>query len=111
MATNYQQDGTTLDYLNAGADDILSGALVVAGGLAGVAHDTIPAGAWGVLHTAGVFVLPKAAEAVTVGQKLYVAGGKLTVEAGEAAAANPLAGTAWASAEADAGEVAVRLGF
>ncbi|MBZ6390649.1 MAG: DUF2190 family protein [Pantoea dispersa] len=111
MATNYQQDGKTLDYQNTGAKDILSGEVVVVGGLAGVAHDDIPAGSWGVLHTAGVFILPKAAEAITAGQKLYIADGKLTVEAGEAAAANPLAGTAWAGAEADAGEVAVRLGF
>ncbi|HGG8914139.1 TPA: capsid cement protein [Enterobacter hormaechei subsp. xiangfangensis] len=55
--------------------------------------------------------MPKAAEAVTVGQKLYLADGKLTAQAGEEAAPNPLAGTAWAEAAADADSVPVRLGY
>lgn len=111
MAKNYQQDGNTLDFQNTGATDIHSGDAVLSGALVGVAHDDIPAGLWGVLHTSGVFVLPKAAEAVTVGQKLYLADGKLTAEAGEAATPNPLAGTAWAEAAADADSVPVRLGY
>jgi predicted RecA/RadA family phage recombinase len=111
MAKNYQQDGSTLDFQNTGATDIHSGDAVLSGALVGVAHDDIPAGLWGVLHTTGVFVLPKAAEAVTLGQKLYLADGKLTAEAGEAAAPNPLAGTAWADSAADVGTVPVRLGY
>ncbi|ROC91585.1 DUF2190 family protein [Enterobacter hormaechei] len=111
MAKNFQRDGNTLDFQNTGATDIHSGEAVLSGALVGVAHDDIPAGLWGVLHTTGVFVLPKAAEAVTVGQKLYLADGKLTVEAGEEAAPNPLAGTAWAEAAADADSVPVRLGY
>lgn len=111
MATNYQQDGRTIDYLNTGETEIQSGEAVVVGALVGVAHDDILAGLGGVLHTAGVFVLPKAAEAILTGQKLYLAGGKVTAEAGEASAPNPLAGTAWADAEAADESVAVRLGF
>jgi len=111
MATNYQQDGRTIDYQNTGETEIQSGEAVVVGALVGVAHDDILAGLWGVLHTAGVFVLPKAAEAVVTGQKLYLAEGKVTAEAGEADKPNPLAGTAWADAEAGDGSVAVRLGF
>ncbi|TNL10059.1 recombinase RecA [Kosakonia cowanii] len=111
MAKNYQQDGSTLDFQNAGATDIHSGDAVLSGALVGVAHDDIPAGLWGVLHTAGVFVLPKAAESVETGQKLYLADGRVTAEAGEAATPNPLAGTAWADAEAGDESVAVRLGF
>ncbi len=72
---------------------------------------TFRLGCGGVLHTTGVFILPKAAEAVTVGQKLYLADGKLITEAGEEAAPNPLAGTAWAEAAADADSVPVRLGY
>ncbi|UDV40163.1 DUF2190 family protein [Enterobacter hormaechei] len=71
----------------------------------------MPAGLWGCAAYHWVFVLPKAAEAVTVGQKLYLADGKLTAEAGEEAAPNPLAGTAWAEAAADADSVPVRLGY
>ncbi|WP_313752533.1 DUF2190 family protein [Mixta calida] len=111
MATNYQQDGKTLDYQNTGASNIHSGDAVAVGALVGVAHDDIPAGHQGVLHTAGVFVLPKAAEAVTVGQKLYLADGKLTAAAGAAETPNTLAGTAWADADASEATVPVRLGF
>lgn len=111
MATNYQQDGRTIDYQNTGETEIQSGEAVVVGALVGVAHDDILAGLGGVLHTAGVFVLPKAAEAVVTGQKLYLADGKVTAEAGEAATPNPLAGTAWADAEAGDESVTVRLGF
>ena len=111
MAKNYQQDGRTIDFENAGAEDIQSGDAVLSGGLVGVAHDMIPAGSWGVLHTAGVFVLPKAAEAVTLGQKLYFADGKLTVAEGEAAAPKPLAGTAWAAADVGDDAIPVRLGY
>jgi predicted RecA/RadA family phage recombinase len=111
MATHYQQDGHTLDFLNAGAAAILSGEPVAVGALVGVAHDAIPPGEWGVLHTTGVFVLPKAAEAVTTGQKLWLVDGTLTATAGETKAAGPLAGTAWADAAADAETVPVRLGY
>ncbi|WP_337025189.1 capsid cement protein [Pantoea anthophila] len=111
MATNYQQDGRTIDYQNTGETEIQSGEAVVVGALVGVAHDDILAGLGGVLHTFGVFVLPKAAESIVTGQKLYLADGKVTAEAGETAAPNPLAGTAWADAEAGDETVAVRLGF
>ncbi|EFI2815371.1 TPA: DUF2190 family protein [Escherichia coli] len=111
MANNYQQDGTTLDYLNAGAEAILSGTPVAVGGITGVAHDDIPAGEWGTLHMTGVFVLPKTTEAIATGQRLYLADGKLTVAGGEDAAPNPVVGTAWAAAEAADTDVAVRLGF
>jgi len=117
MASNYQQDGTTLDYLNETDNDILSGDSVVVADLVGVAHADIPAGLWGVLHTAGVFLLPKAAEEIIAGQTLYLVAGKLTGSAqtagdeGEAGTANPVAGKAWASAGAADESVPVRLGF
>ncbi|MGZ0723536.1 DUF2190 family protein [Kluyvera cryocrescens] len=111
MATNYQQDGHTLDFLNAGAAPILSGEPVAAGALVGVAHGNISPGEWGVLHMSGVFTMPKAAEVITVGQKLYLVDGKLSIEAGTAEAPNALVGTAWADAAADVDLVPVRLGY
>lgn len=111
MANNYQQDGTTLDYHNAGVDAVSSGTLVAVSGIVGVAHSDIPAGEWGTLHMVGVFVLPKAAEEIAAGQKLYLAGGKLTVAKGDDATPNPVVGSAWGAAEADDADVAVRLGF
>ena len=55
MANNYQQDGTTLDYHNAGVDAVSSGALVTVGGIAGVAHSDILLASGETLHMAGVF--------------------------------------------------------
>ncbi|WP_168404435.1 capsid cement protein [Erwinia amylovora] len=114
MAKNYQQDGTTLDYQNGTAKAIQAGDAVAVGGIVGVAHDDIPEGLWGLLHTTGVFVLQKSAVAVIAGQKMYLVEGKLTTAAaGEGKETVPysLAGTAWTSAAADESTVAVRLGF
>ncbi|HBC7448642.1 DUF2190 family protein [Serratia marcescens] len=116
MATNLQQDGTTLDWHNTTAETVLSGQPVAVGGLVGVAHNDIPAGLWGVLHTVGVFVLPKVAdETWAVGDKVYLdATGALTAKAtdgAEAAAAFPLAGSAWSAGEAGQEDAPVRLGF
>lgn len=107
MATNYQQDGNTMDWNNSTGKSVESGQVVAVSNIAGVAHGDIPAGQWGVLHMTGVFVLPKANGAVTQGQKLYLANGKLTVTADQ----NPLVGVAWDAADKDAVAVAVRLGF
>jgi predicted RecA/RadA family phage recombinase len=111
MATNYQQDGNTMYWTNDSGALVVSGQPVAVGGIVGVAHDNITAGETGVLHTSGVFELPKAADAVTAGNPLYLSGGKLTPEAGGTAAPNALAGTAWAAAAADDDSVPVRLGF
>ncbi|KFC13128.1 hypothetical protein GTGU_00170 [Trabulsiella guamensis ATCC 49490] len=108
MATNYQQDGYTMDFTNTGTAAILSGAPVVVGGVVGVAHGDIPVDSSGVLHMAGVFVLPKASEAIAAGTKLYINNGKVTATA----PTNPaVAGTAWETVTVDAKAVAVRLGF
>ncbi|WP_162287010.1 capsid cement protein [Pantoea stewartii] len=117
MASNYQQDGTTLDYLNEGEETILAGDPVAVGDVVGVAHDHIASGNWGVLHMTGVFLLPKAAEEIRAGQTLYLADGKLTGSAqtadgeGETGTADPVAGKSWASAGAADEFVPVRLGF
>lgn len=105
MATNYLQDGTTLDYLNKGKATVAAGSALAVGDLTGVAHDDILPGMTGVLHTRGVFILPKAAEAITQGQTLYLSDGKLTAKAGGGVAA----GIAWGSALAPEASVAIRL--
>lgn len=110
MSTNYQQDGTTLDYNNAGNAKILSGDAVAVGGITGVAHDTIPVGLWGTLHMTGVFVLPKEDEKVLTGQALYLLDGKLTIQAKAGTKDLPFAGFAWEEAETTDPVVAVRLG-
>ncbi|MGQ6036559.1 DUF2190 family protein [Serratia sp. IR-2025] len=116
MATNLQQDGTTLDWHNTTAETVLSGQPVAVGGLVGVAHNDIPAGLWGVLHMVGVFVLPKLAdETWKAGDKLHLdATGSLTAKSGDGGAdavASPLAGSAWSDVEAGQESAPVRLGF
>lgn len=69
MATNYVQEGKTLNY-TAGAD-ITSGQFVLVGTIGGVAKADIANGKTGAVHVCGVFSLPKASGAVTQGAKLY----------------------------------------
>lgn len=69
MATNYVQEGKTLNY-TAGAD-ITSGQFVLVGTIGGVAKTDIANGKTGAVHVCGVFSIPKATGAVTQGAKLY----------------------------------------
>ena len=69
MATNYVQEGKTLNY-TAGAD-ITSGQFVLIGTIGGVAKTDIANGKTGAVHVCGVFSIPKATGAVTQGAKLY----------------------------------------
>jgi len=114
MATNCVEKGKTIDY-TAGAD-IASGQFVMVGALAAVAITAIASGATGALDTSQVFDLPKGAEAITQGAKLYwdadgdpvggVAGsGCLTTTATD----NDYAGIAWAAADAGAALVPLKL--
>lgn len=70
MATNYVQEGKTLNYTASGAD-ISSGDLVVIGTIAGIAKTNIADGETGAVHISGVFSVAKASGAVTQGAKLY----------------------------------------
>lgn len=116
MATNLQQDGTTLDWKNTTANLIESGQPVAAGALVGIAHNDIPASLWGVLHMVGVFVVPKLAdETWKAGSKLYLdPTGALTAKADDGATqavAHPFAGSAWSDGEAGQESAPVRLGY
>ncbi len=70
MATNFIQEGKTLDYTPSGAD-IASGDFVLIGAIGGIAKTDIADGKTGAVHVSGVFSVPKASGAVTQGQKLY----------------------------------------
>lgn len=57
----YWQRGESIDYLNAGDDDIPAASVVVLGGKIGIAGTDIPAGELGSLHMEGVYRIPKKA--------------------------------------------------
>lgn len=112
MATNYYQDGTTMDWSNSTGKDVKSGDPVAVGQFMGVAHGDIPDGGQGVLHTTGVFVLPKVAdETWQRGTKLYLNDDGLLTAVKPADDALVVAGTAWITNNPGETETRVRLGF
>ena len=108
MAKNFYQDGTTMDWSNSTGKAVLSGQAVPVGAMAGVAHADIPDGGSGVLHTVGVWILPKVeADTWARGAKLYLTeDGKLTATEGDV-----IAGTAWITSGAGETDSHVRLGY
>ena len=69
MSAKYWQRGETIDYT--ATDDLANGDVVNLATRIGVAGDDIAAGETGAVHVVGVFEMPKATGAVTVGQALY----------------------------------------
>ncbi|EIL1426217.1 DUF2190 family protein [Escherichia coli] len=109
MSKNYVQDGKTVEWVNGTGKTVLSGELIVQDNLTGVAHADIPDGTVGVLHTAGVFSLPKEAEALTQGKLAYFKADTATLTATKTG--NTLVGTVWGNAETSDATVCVRLGY
>ncbi|WP_320728287.1 DUF2190 family protein [Enterobacter ludwigii] len=109
MSKNYVQDGKNVEWVNGTGKAVASGDLVVQENLVGVAHADIPDGSVGILHTTGVFSLPKEAEALTQGKLVYVKADTATLTATKSG--NTLVGTVWAAAEAGDPSVSVRLGY
>lgn len=106
MAKNYVQDGKTIPLANGGATDIDCGDPVVVGKLIAVAITDIPAGQTGDGFTEGVFLLPKLpADAITVGEQVYLKDGKIQVAETDAVAA----GIAWEDAGASSTVVEVKI--
>jgi predicted RecA/RadA family phage recombinase len=70
MSTNFIEKGEVLNYA-ATTKNIASGELIVIGAIAGVAKTDITIGSTGAVHIAGVYSLPKAAESITQGTKVY----------------------------------------
>lgn len=104
---NYIEAGNTLDWTNGTGKEVVSGGIVVVGDLVAIAAGNIAADQDGVLYTSGVFELPKDTAAISLGKKVYSAGGKITSTAGSG---NPVAGVAWADAAAADTACLVRLG-
>ena len=69
MAKNYVQEGKVIPFT--AAADVVSGQVVVVGTLAGVSMTDVAAGAIGQLAIAGVWDIPAAAAAITVGAPVY----------------------------------------
>lgn len=104
MAKNYQQQGLTVEIINAGTTTILSGDLVMVGALACVAATNIEPGETGDGFAEGVFLLKKkAGVALTAGQA--VTGDK----GGVADKGGVPVGITWEAAEAGAELVPVKL--
>lgn len=70
MSTNFIEKGEVLNYTASG-NDIISGQLVIIGSIAGVAKTDIAIGSMGAVHITGVYSLPKAADTITQGTKVY----------------------------------------
>ncbi len=69
---NYIQDGSTLDYQNDSGQKILSGDVVIAGSLAGIANTDIEDGEEGSITVDGVFELAKhVGTAISQGDELF----------------------------------------
>jgi predicted RecA/RadA family phage recombinase len=70
MSTNFIEKGEVLNY-TAVNKPIASGDVVIIGNIVGIAKTDIAVGETGAVHITGVYSLPKAAEAITQGTKVY----------------------------------------
>ena len=106
MATNYIQPGDTLTIPAPAA--VLSGGVVIAGDIRGIAQGDAISGAPVDVSTRGVWELPKvAANAFTLGAKVYWNG--TDALATTTASGNTLLGVAVEAAAADTATVKLRL--
>lgn len=107
MSAKYWQRGEAIDYT--ATDALANGDVVDLATRIGVAGDDIPAGETGTVHIVGVFEIPKATGAVTVGQALYwdKAAKKITTD--DAESTNTPAGWAVAAAGSSDATVLVKL--
>lgn len=112
MARNHVQPGRVLDYTNTGSSPVVSGQVVLAGVLLGVALGDIAPGAAGSVQIDGVFDVPKVA-GIAIAQGAAVifktADGAFTV--GEAAAGDLSGASAVAFAAATAAATTVHIKF
>ena len=106
MATNYIQEGKSLNYTPSGSS-LSSGDFVVIGIIGAIAKTDIADGKVGAVHICGVFSVPKASGAVTQGAKLYwsTANSNLTTTA----SGNIIVGVAAAAAASGDSNVSILL--
>jgi predicted RecA/RadA family phage recombinase len=102
---NAKLNGLSLKYRNTGIEVIPSGALVALDDVVGIATTDIQSTSEGVLHTEGVFILPKkTGENIRCGQRVFwdPVVGAVTLEGthldtdGETIVPNVSVGVAWA---------------
>lgn len=105
MAKNFVQTGNSLQHT--AAADLIAGQAFLLGALLAVAEDDADTGELVEAHVRGVFNIPKAAQAVTIGAKLYWDDTNKVVTT--TASGNTLCGTAAAAAASGDAAVAVSL--
>lgn len=106
MAQNYIESGDVKDFTLSGT--VAAGALVAIGDIVGVALESGVSGETIAVKLTGVFEVAKAAGAITIGQKLYLASGAVTTTDGSGA--NKFVGYAWIAAASGDATVQVKLG-
>jgi predicted RecA/RadA family phage recombinase len=104
---NYVQPGNVLDYVNGTDAAITGGSVVALADSIGVAVSDIYPGAKGALNVTGVYNLPKAAEGITQGTRVYFdkTAGKLTATV----STNVPAGIAWTTAASGDSSINVKI--
>lgn len=105
MIANYQQHGSTIDFINSTSDTIKAGQVVSLTTRIGVAGTEIAASAVGSLHVKGVFSMPKATGAIAIGAAVYynASTDKITTTASSAVPAG------WAIAAAKSEDATVQV--
>ena len=105
MAQNYIESGEVKDFTLSGT--VAAGALVAIGDMVGVALGSGVSGQTIAVSLEGVYEVPKASGAITLGQKLYLDNGAVTTS--DNSGANKLVGYAWTAAVSAATTVQVKL--
>lgn len=107
MIAEYIQRGESLDYKNETGSQIEAGEVVIFGERIGIAGTTIPIGATGIIHMAGVFrVQKKDGEAIEKGATIYHSADGMTAIAGQD---QPIAGYAVDTSAAASKTVTIKL--
>ena len=107
MAQNYIESGDVLDYTVGSSETITAGDVVIKGDLVGVALGSGTEGDVVAIRMEGVFQLPKATGAITLGAKVYWDDTNNVVTT--TASGNTLLGQAWSAQASGDTTVKVRL--
>ena len=105
MAQNYIESGEVKDFTLSGT--VAAGALVAIGDMVGVALGSGKSGDTIAVALEGVYEVSKAAGAITIGAKLYLASGAVTTT--DNSGANVWVGWAWTAAASGDATVQVKL--
>lgn len=107
MAQNYVESGDVLDYTAGSGETINSGDLIIKGDIIGVALGKATEGQVVAIAAEGVFILPKATGAITLGAKVYWDATNSNVTT--TASGNTLIGAAWSAQASGDTTVKVRI--